>query len=185
MSKLILGIASEIGAGKTTVSEYIKNKHNGKAFKFSEPLRDILRRLYLEETRANMQNLSTALRETFGQQLLSPVLLSDVKKSDSRIILIDGIRRLEDTEFFKNLPEFLLIYIEAPEKLRFERVVGRGENAGDSTKTFEQFQKDSKAETELMIHKLKDVASEVIDNSGTPEELYARIDTIIGNFFKK
>jgi len=180
-----LGIASEIGAGKTTVGEYIKKKHNGKAFKFSEPLRDILKRLNLEETRANVQNLSTALRETFGQQLLSSVLLLDIKKSDSQVIIIDGIRRLEDIEFFKNLPEFLLIYIEAPERMRFGRIVGRGENFGDSTKTFEQFQKDNQAETELMIHKLKDVAKEVIDNSGTPEDLYARIDAVIGNFFKK
>lgn len=184
MSKLVIGIAGEIGSGKTTVGEYIKKKYNGTALKFSGPLRDILNRLGLEETRVNMQSLSTVLRETFGQQLLSSVLLSDVKKSDSKIIFIDGIRRFEDVASFKDLPEFLLIFIDTPTKIRFERITERRENPDDTAKTFSEFKKDAKAETELMIHELKDVAQQVIENSGPKSDLYSHVDTIIDNFFK-
>ena len=67
MNKLILGIAGEIASGKGTVTQYIINEHKANSYRFSDMLRDILKRLYTEHSRENMQKLSTAIRENYGE----------------------------------------------------------------------------------------------------------------------
>jgi hypothetical protein len=60
--------------------------------------------------------------------------------------------------------------------------VVRGENADDTTKTYEDFEDDHKRESEREITKLEPFAQEVVDNSGSLPELYAQLDAIIKKY---
>ncbi|MEK7062248.1 MAG: AAA family ATPase [Patescibacteria group bacterium] len=177
--KLIIGLAGEMASGKGTITNYIVQNHNGKNFRFSTILRDILNRLYLEETRENLQKLSTILRDNFGQDVLSSAIAKEAKSSEDKILVMDGVRRLSDIKFLKDFPGFKLVYIEADIKKRFQRISVRGENSDDNTKTFEQFKKELEQESEIQIKGLKKDADYIIDNNGSLEELYAQIDKII------
>lgn len=168
-----------MASGKGTVVEYVFKNYNGKNFRFSTILRDILKRLYLEEVRENLQKMSTILRDNFGQDVLSLAIAKEAKNSDDEILAIDGVRRLSDIKFLKDLPGFKLIYIEADVKKRYKRISVRGENSDDNTKTFEQFKKELEQESETQIRGLKNGADYIIDNNGSIEELHNQVDKII------
>lgn len=179
MAKIILGLAGEMACGKGTAAKYLVQKYGAKSFRFSTMLRDILDRLYLEQSRENLQVLSTFLRQNFNEELFAKVITEDVKKDVGDIIIIDGIRRLADIKHLEQLPEFKLAYIETAIEKRYERVVKRGENTDDLKKTFEDFKKDHKRETELQIKDFKNHADFLINNDGLLEDLYNQIDKIL------
>lgn len=179
MSKIILGLAGEIASGKGTTAEYIAEKYNGSAHRFSTMLRDVARRMYLEENRENLQKISTIFRENFFDDILSSVIAKDVENDQREIIAIDGVRRMADIAYLEKIPGFKLVYIDAEIKKRYERITTRGENSDDKTKTFEEFEKDHQREAELQIKDLKNKADFVIDNNGSFEDLYVQIGEIL------
>ncbi len=178
-NKIILGLCGEIASGKGTAVKYLEEKYGAASHRFSAPLRDVLKRLYLEISRENMQSVSASLRKTFGQNILAKVTTEDVKNNQNRIIVVDGVRRPADIEYLAKLPEFKLVYIFADIKKRHTRIIKRGENADDLNKTFKQFTKDNEAEAELLISEIGQTAEIKIDNNGTYEALYKQIDKII------
>ncbi|MFA6183628.1 MAG: AAA family ATPase [Parcubacteria group bacterium] len=179
MTKVILGIAGEIAAGKGTTAKYLVEKCGASTHRFSTALRDVAKRMYLDESRENLQQLSTLMRDGFDDNILSRVIYNDVGKDSCEVVVIDGVRRMKDIEFLEKMPEFKLIYIEADLRKRYERITKRRENIDDKEKTFDEFRRDNKREAEIQIKYLKDEADFVIDNNGTLEELYAQIDKIV------
>jgi len=177
--KIIVGIAGEIAAGKTTATDYLKEKHGAVSFRFSEMLRDILDRLHIEKSRTNLQTLSSTLRQNFSEDIMSKVLVEDVKQSDAQFIITEGIRRPSDVTFLRELPNFHIIAIHTDAKLRYERLSSRNENPDDKTKTWEAFVHDGEQEAERAIQNIMSEAKFSIDNNGSMEELFENIDRIV------
>lgn len=182
--KIILGIAGEIAGGKGALANHIKEKYNGSVHRFSSVLRDVAKRMHLEENRSNLQKISTIFRENFSSNILSEVVYHDVMEDEHEIIVIDGVRRIDDIEYLKKLPEFKLVYIEAEMEIRYERLIKRRENSDDAEKTFEEFKADHEREAELQIKDLKNYADFNINNDGTFLEFYHQIDSIIDGLRK-
>lgn len=179
MAKIIIGLTGLIASGKGTVKKYLVEKHGAKDCRFSTILRDILNRLDLQVNRDNLIELSTSLREKFGQDLLSKAIAKDAKNLDANIVVIDGIRRMDDINHLMGIPGFVLVSVDANPKVRYERLVKRNENAGDDKKTYKDFQADHKRETEMTIPGVMKHATESIENSGSLKDLYKQIDLII------
>ncbi len=179
MSKIVLGLVAEMAGGKTTVTNYLKEKYGAKSFRFSDMLRDILLRLHLENSRQNLQTISTVLRQSFGDDLMSKVIALDVKESTEPFIITEGVRRPSDVTYLKEIPGFHLIAIKADERTRFERIIKRSENPDDQNKTWEEFQKEGQQEAEQKIKEIAALADAVVDNNGGLEELYKQVDEIV------
>lgn len=179
MTKLILGLTGEMVAGKGTVAEYVKSEYSGNSYRFSTILRDVLDRIYIDKSRDNLQKISSVLRENFGQDVLAKSIAMDVQNDSCDIIVVDGIRRAPDIEHLRELPNFKMIYIDADVEIKYERLVKRGENTDDNSKTLEDFKKDHEAEAEIQIKGLKEVSDYVIDNNGSIENLYEQVSKII------
>jgi dephospho-CoA kinase len=177
--KIILGFTGLMACGKGTAAKYLASKYNADTFRFSTMLRDVLDRLYLPQSRKNFQIISPLLRETFGQDLMAKVMAKDVESADSRVIAIDGMRRPADIEYLKKLPGFKMVAIDVDAKVRYERLKARGENPGDKEKTWEQFQKEHEAETEIYIPELMKQSDVTINNNGTLEDFYKQLDELI------
>lgn len=179
MKKIILGLAGEIASGKGTASLYLQENFKAGTYRFSTALRDVAKRMHLEESRQNLQKISTLFRENFDKNILSRVIAEDVKKDNKQLVVIDGVRRMADIEYLKRLEGFFLVYIEAEMKKRYQRLILRGENSDDLSKTFEQFQEDQQREAELQIKDLKSKADFVLDNNQTKKDFYLQIDKLI------
>lgn len=185
MQKIIIGVAGEIASGKDTVGKYIAEKYGALPLRFSQPLRDILDRVGLEQNRENMAKLSLYLRKAFGEDILSRSILIEAEKSPKSLVVVDGARRLPDIIHMETDEHFYFAYVEASSERRYERLIKRRQNVDDATKTPVQFEKDAKLETELQISDLKARADFIINNDGTLEELYAQVDKVVEELKKR
>ncbi|MEA2088258.1 MAG: AAA family ATPase [Patescibacteria group bacterium] len=177
--KIIIGLIGEIASGKGTIYNYLSQKYDVGYHRFSTILRDILDRLHKEINRENMQKLSTILRENFEQDILAKVIAKDVKNDQHKIIIVDGVRRFADIKYLKKIKGFKLVYIIADIEKRYKRVIKRSENSGDKTKTFDDFKKENRQESEIEIGKVGERADIRMDNNNSFEELYKLIEKII------
>lgn len=179
MEKIILGLAGEIASGKGTVVKYLVEKHNASMHRFSSIMRDVLDRIHIEHTRDSMQTTSYMLRSTFGENIFAKVVAEDIKADENKIIVIDGVRRIEDLEFLKKDPNFKLVFIDTSLEKRHERIVQRGENTDDKSKTFEEFKLDAQREAELTIAGLREIADVILDNNGSQADLERQIEDLL------
>ncbi len=175
----LIGLVGTPGAGKSFASEYIMNNYGGEHIKFSDCLSHILHKLSLEKSRDNQIKLSVILRKEFGEDIMSHAVASDALTSKEDIVLIDGIRRVEDLAAFKALPSFKLIAINADAKVRFEREKNRREKTDDAELTWEKFQEIERAPTEVTIPEVMTYANYTIMNEGTKEDYEKKIDDIM------
>lgn len=179
MSKIILGFAGLMASGKDVAKKYLEEKYSAENFRFSTIMRDVLHRINVDVSRENLQALSLCLRQTFGEDLFAKVIANDAKNAQSDIVVIDGVRRLADIAHLAAIEGFHLIAIDADPRIRYERMVKRGENVGDSEKSFEQFIKDGEQEAEQKIPEVMANAGITINNDGDLEDLYQQIDKIV------
>jgi len=179
--KLIIGLVGEIASGKGAVVNYLVKKNKASSYRYSKILRDILDRVYEDQTRKNMTDLSDWLRKNFGQDILSKTLARDIELDKNKIIVFDGIRRLPELNVFKKIPGFILARIVGDPKIRYERFIKRNENPGDNKKTYKQFLRDLKGVSDYEIPKVMKRADFEINNDGSLKDLYKQIDQIILN----
>ena len=180
-NKIIIGLTGEICAGKGIIVKYLEQKHGAASYRFSTMLRDLLGRLYLPVSRENMQFMSTAIRQYFGEDILAKVIAEDVKKDTNNIIVVDGVRRVPDIKYLREIPGFKLVRVAAEPETRFNRLIARKENPGDETKTYEEFLSDHKKEADAQVPIVMAQAELEIDNNGSLEDLYRQVDQIILN----
>jgi dephospho-CoA kinase len=179
LNKTILGFVGPIASGKGTACQYLKDKYGSETYRFSTMLRDILNRLYIENSRENLQKISSVLRAAFGDDLMAKTIANDVKDSKTKIVAVDGVRREPDIKYLRKISGFYLIAMDADQKIRFNRIIKRGENTDDTNKTFTRFQQDEEQEAERQIKKVAETADFNINNNGTLNELHQQIEDIL------
>ncbi|MDZ4385497.1 MAG: hypothetical protein U0944_03705, partial [Candidatus Moranbacteria bacterium] len=69
--QIIIGLAGEPGSGKDTVAKHLKDRYGAKEIRFSDPLFDALRNFVDAISREDLQWLSHAVRERFGQDIFA------------------------------------------------------------------------------------------------------------------
>ncbi len=179
MSKLIIGLVGRQGSGKGTAAKYLQEHYGAELFRFSAILGDILKRLAIEKSRDHLITLSESLRNGFGEDVLAYAIENDALSATSDLVVIDGVRRIEDLTALEPLPQFKLIEIAAPAKVRYERLTGRGEKADEMQMTWGDFAALEEASTEVTIPAVAARAWKSVDNSGTTEDLITKLDTLM------
>lgn len=170
MPKLIIGLVGQAGCGKGTAADYLREKYGAGYVRFSGILGNILEQLSVEKTRDNFIALSEALRKLYGEDVLSFAVEKAALSAPQDIVVVDGIRRLEDIVALEPLPQFKLLSIEVPAKMRYERMKKRGEKATESTMTWEKFMEEENAPTEVTIPEAMSRAWRALVNDGTKEQ---------------
>lgn len=176
---MIIALTGEKLAGKGTAANYLAENRSATVFRFSTVLNDILERLHQPIARKNLVELAEALRSVYGNDILAQILRTDIMSSASDLKIIDGMRYMAELELLKDLPEFTLVYITAPVEVRFERTRTRKEKADEASMSFEEFVQRESDSTEQGITDLAVVASHTVMNTGSFEELYAQLDSIV------
>lgn len=176
--KLVIGLTGNIGAGKTVISNHLHKKYKADQLRFSQILMDVLDRLYLPKDRGNLQTLGEVLRKSFGESVIVDAFRKDLEKSRAQVIVVDGIRYVNEVEMLRSFPNNVLLFIDAPAAIRYARVVARGEK-GESRISFEEFQKAEKRGTEKGLPVIRKLADYVIENDGSLETLLKKVDAIV------
>jgi dephospho-CoA kinase len=179
---VIIGLTSFIGAGKTTVGDYLVKK--GFVFySLSDVIREEIRSRCQEITRDRLVEVGNELRKKFGSSVLADRIISKIEKAPEKNYAIDSIRNPAEIEALRRGKDFRLIFIDAPIELRFNRIKER-QREKDPT-SFEDFKKAEQREMESndsasqQLLKCRQMADAVIINDSTVKALYKKIDKLV------
>jgi len=175
--KLIIGLVGEKLAGKDTAANYLEQKFGAFHTRFTHILDKILGELNLPISRRNEIDLGLGLRNIFGNKVLGSAVIKRALGADQSLIVINGIR-MDEMEDIKKIGA-KIIYVTAPAEIRFQRYQHRHEKADDGQMNFQKFEEQEKEATEVGIPALGAKADFRIDNVGTLDELYKKVDEVI------
>lgn len=179
-SKIILGFVGKKCAGKGFTISYLAEKYAFVTSSLSDRVREEVRRRGLEITRENQQQVAGELRNEFGPLVLAERTWQDVEERDLGRIVIDSIASPAEVEYFKNKPNFHLVALDADQRLRYERMVGRGFTGDPITwENFVQMEERENNKDGRNMGETLSMAEYSIENNGIEEELYQKIDQLL------
>ncbi len=176
--RLVVGLAGRMGSGKGSVSDYLHGEYGASQYRFSGILMDILERLHLALERVSLQKLGVALRRDYGEDVIVKALKKDLDGDEAEIGVIDGIRYENEVDMLRGFEDSILIFLTAPARTRYERCIKRTEKA-ESGMSFEDFMEAEGRETERYIDEIGEKAEHVVENTGSLEELFEKVDTVM------
>ncbi len=185
---MIIAVTGPISSGKGKVAEFFRDKgfiHHS----FSAEIRQVAKERGIEINRKTLSKLGHDLRkESPHNSILAQRLLDKIQSEAKRgkDFVIEGLRDTDEIALFrqhemdnKNM-RFILLGVDAPQKLRFERMKSR-RRQGDP-KTFAEFKKiddhEIKGGEGQEVGKCLKMAEYIIKNDGTLEELMKKVESI-------
>ena len=180
---LIIGLAGFPGAGKTTVTEYLKGKGFTRITLSDFIKEEAEKRGVHITTREEYQDWGNAMRKEFGPGVLVRRAVDKANKKKMNKVVIDGVRNPGEVSYLKGRGEFLLYGIVATTKLRYERIVKRKGSARAGT--YADFLKQERRERELgsdeagqRVTDCLKLADRIVHNNTSLKDLYHLLDHI-------
>jgi len=173
----LIGLTGTNGAGKGEVAAWLRTKGYA-CHSLSDVLREELAARGLEAARDNLIRIGNELREKFGADVLARRIMARVTGPT----VIDSIRNPAEVERLRKEDGFILLAVDAPAPLRFERARRRGRD--ESAATLEEFLRKEAEERSSnpaaqQIHRCFEMADAVVSNDGTLEELHSRLEAFL------
>jgi dephospho-CoA kinase len=176
----VIGAVGKIGSGKDTAVKYISSKCSIHTFSIGDIAREIARNEGLPATRESLQKITEEYYEKYGRTYFVEETIRRIERANCPHMLITGIRAPTDVTTLRRhfLDNFVLICVRADERKRFQRLLSRREPR--DPKTWQQFLEQDRAEEKIFqLDEACRLADYRIDNDGTVEELFQKIDEII------
>jgi len=156
------------GSGKTTISEFVKEMKIP-VIAMGDVVREEAKVRGMEPTPKNLGKLMIEMRKKMGANIIAKKCVEKIKELNSKIILVEGVRSLEEIEEFKKIGDVKVIAVHSSPKTRYERLFRRGRC--DDPKSWEEFKERDLRELDIGIGKVISLADEIIINEGTIEDL--------------
>lgn len=186
---MIISITGTISSGKGKVAELFRDK-GFKHHSFSAEIRQVAKERGIEINRKNLSKLGHDLRiespkeSILGKRLLDKIL-KEIDGGENNFV-IEGLRDSDEVNIFRKheleRPEqrFILIGVDAPQEVRFERLKKRGRQG--EPETFSEFNEvddhETKGDQGQEVGKTMKMADYVIQNDEGLEELAQKVDEI-------
>ena len=150
------------GSGKSTIVSALKAM-GLEALNLGDGVRAEAKRCNLEPSGDNLGKLMLELREKNGPGAIAELLTEPIKNSQSKVIIIDGVRSTAEIEVLKNVGSVKLLSIEASADTRYKFLSARGRS--DDPKTREKFEERDNREIGVGLGESIAIADETISNN--------------------
>ena len=150
------------GSGKSTIVSALKAM-DIETLNLGDGVRAEAKRRNLEPSGDNLGKLMLELREKNGPGAIAELLTEQIKNSQSKVIIIDGVRSTAEIEVLKNVGSVKLLSIEASADTRYKFLSARGRS--DDPKTREKFEERDNREIGVGLGESIAIADETIVNS--------------------
>jgi dephospho-CoA kinase len=185
MERTILVVVGYIGSGKSEVSSYIKS--------LGIPMfrtGDVIRKAVLDSgkplTPKNSEMMAVSLRKEHGNDYPARKTGERIEQCNEGLICVEGPRDTEEVDYLATLGKVILLVIEAPIELRFERARARKgsslEPKSRDTHDYEEFKwrdQSENARGQREITHTDMYTRYTINNSGTKDELHKKVKKLI------
>lgn len=173
----LVGLTGTNGAGKGEVAAYLTKK--GYAyFSLSDVIRDELKQKGEDITRNSLIKMGNYLRQTYGADVLARRVMEKVEGK----AVIDSIRNPMEVRYLKQQKNFVLLAVDAPVEVRFQRVQARGRV--ESAATLEEFiakEREEMGEDESgqQLQACIRMADIQVINDGSLESLHKKLEEYV------
>jgi glucose-6-phosphate isomerase len=133
----------------------------------------------LPPTDENIGGIGTALRRNEGMDAISKRCVPKIRAYGGDVVVIDGTRNIEEVNYFKKQfgIDFMLIAINAPFDLRFERVKKRARS--DDITGIEELKRRDEREKGWGFDKAMELADITINNTSSLKEFQEEIRKLL------
>ena len=173
-----LGLTGPNSSGKGEIAAHLQSHHGYSAVSLSDVLRDEARQRGLDPVRGVLIPLGNELRARLGPGALAELVLPRLQP----LTLVDSIRNPEEVAVLRRLPGFVLLGVEAPLPLRFERSLERA-RPGDPHSLAEfgarEEQENSSDPKAQQLRATAALADHVVSNAGTLGDLHDAVDMLL------
>ena len=168
-AKKVLGIVGMPGSGKAIARKVAEELGYGTVV-MGDVIREEVRKRGLKATPENLGLVMIEIRRKFGPNVVAERSVEKIKQLKQGVVVIDGIRSLEEVEFFKRFfPDLKVIAIHSSPKTRFKRLMMRSRE--DDPKGWDEFCERDKRELKVGIGEVIATSDFMIVNEGTKESL--------------
>ncbi len=185
----VLGFTGFFGAGKGTAISLIAQLTGAHVFSTSEEVGEECIRRGLSTDRANKQVVANDVRERFGPGEFSRRVVKKIQHlpAGTHLALVDALRTAGEVQVLRDSfgKDFALISIEAPAKLRYQRIHERQRDAGDEL-SFKEFMAAEALENkpdaqpfEQSLGAVGKLADYRIENTGSMDALQEKLKKLL------
>lgn len=177
---LILAITGMPGAGKTTVAEALQ-REGIKGIAMGAMIREETKRRGLYPDDKNMGAVMLEMRGRYGASAVAELCLRVIEKMKENVVVVDGIRSVEEITAFRKAGDVKLLAIHASPSRRFALLSKRGRS--DDPQDAKSFNTRDERELSIGIGNAIAMADEVISNEHVArEELAAQAVELISGW---
>lgn len=155
------------GSGKSIFVEVVREEFRIPVYTMGDIIREEAIKKYGEVSPRNMLNTAIELRKQHGSDYIARKTLERVDRR-SRAVIIDGIRSLDEVEFFRKNGKTIIIAVHASPRTRFYRLIHRS-RPGDP-RNWEEFLNRDSVELSLGIGSVIALADYILVNESSIDE---------------
>jgi len=179
--KTVIGVTGMPGSGKDVVREVFREL-GFPIVVMGDEVRAEAERRGLPFTPENLGKIMLQLRAEEGVGVLAKRCLPKIKALNSQVVVIDGIRSLDEVAEYKNVyPDLRIVAVHASPKTRFERLVKR--NRSDDPKDWKTFNERDMRELSVGLGNVIATADVMSVNEGTLKDFRQRIRQLLNQEF--
>jgi len=177
---MIVGVTGFFAAGKDSFAEILVRR-GFKHISLSDIIRAEIRRRGAEITIPRLTEVGNELRRDFGPQVLAERALEVLPAQGDAVVT--SIRHGSEVQTLRSRRSFVMVFVDAPIQLRYERNVRRGR--GGDPMTVEEFvaaehtQMRSDDPDSQQLSVCKNMADFIILNDGSFQEFEEKTDQVL------
>tara|TARA_Y100000310_G_C20574318_1_gene759703 strand:- start:258 stop:1262 length:1005 start_codon:yes stop_codon:yes gene_type:complete len=182
---MIVGVTGKYASGKDALAEILQ-----KMGFFHVSLSDILREELIKRkkktTRDNLIAIGNELREMSGSEVLARRALKNIRDGENYVFT--SIRNPGEVELLKIRKDFVLVNVEAPETIRFKRILERKRES--DPKTLKELRKKEKLENSTdknkqQLEAVAKMAKVIINNNSSLDKLKEKVERFVNDWLFK
>ena len=167
LDKTVIGLLGKPASGKGTIAQILQEELGaGRVTRCSsgQLLSEMADLLDLPKTRDNLQRLPVIIDQEFGRGTISRAMGKRLGAQETEVVIWDGVRWPTDQELIRTASKHLIIYVFAPQVVRYGRARARGEKPGETEMTLGRFLQEDSAPTEAQVENIGTYADLIIQN---------------------
>ena len=181
--KTIIGITGMPGSGKNIVRTLVRESGFPMVV-MGDEVRAEAKQRNLDPTPENLGHVMLQIRAEEDPGVLARRCIPKIKASNSRVVIIDGIRSMHEVEEFKReFPDLKVIAIDSSPEIRFKRLFNRGR--ADDPEDWETFVERDQRELSVGIGEVIASADCKVTNEGTKRQFRDNLEQLFTRELKR
>ena len=174
---MIIGTAAYCGSGQDTLADSICRIHNIVKFSMGDIIRNLADEQGRSKDRTTLRFIRRECDRLYGRMYFPKMMVDKIIASGNQNLVVTGLRTMEEYELFNRTFDFRLIFLDAKEHIRLNRMLKRREEKDEET--ISKLKKQMIEENELFDYKKLAEVADIYFDFSMDISVYRRNELVI------